>query len=168
MELRAFQKLVKRICSQATNKGTVSRADKTSKGGLMKKQFLILFTLVSLAFPTASFGQKAVRVKFAKGATEAITTGSLKGYKSKAVVFMIRVKAGQTLSVEQLMSDNSTNYATFGITNPSGEDVTDAEANCNNRKTIENTAAGDYRIEVTECAKADAWSGSFKVKFTVK
>ncbi|MDQ3062498.1 MAG: hypothetical protein M3R14_06485 [Acidobacteriota bacterium] len=134
----------------------------------MKKQFLILFTFILLAVPMSTFGQKAVRVKFAKDATTAIATGSLKGYKSKAVVFVIRVKAGQTLTVEQLIPDNSTNYTTFGITNPSGEDVTDAEANCNNHKTIENTVAGDYRIEVTECGKADAWSGSFKIKFTVK
>jgi transglutaminase/protease-like cytokinesis protein 3 len=134
----------------------------------MKKQFLILITFVLLAIPMSSFGQKAVRVKFAKGATTAIATGNLQSYKSKAVVFVIRVKMGQTLSVEQLIPDNSNHYVTFGITNPSGEDVTDAEANCNNNKTIENTAAGDYRIEVTECTKADAWSGSFKIKFTVK
>ncbi len=134
----------------------------------MKKQFLILFTIVLLIVPMSTFGQKAVRVKFAKGATKAIASGSLTGYKSKAVVFLIRVKAGQTLTVEQVMPENSSNYTTFGITNPSGEDVTDAEANCNNNKTIENTAAGDYRIEVTECSKADAWSGSFKIKFTVK
>ena len=134
----------------------------------MKRQFLILFTFVLLAVPMSSFGQKAVRVKFAKGATKAVATGSLTGYKSKAVVFVINVKVGQTLSVEQLIPDNSNHYVTFGITNPSGEDVTDAEANCNNNKTIENTAAGDYRIEVTECTKADAWSGSFKIKFTVK
>ncbi len=134
----------------------------------MKKQFLILFTVVLLIAPISTFGQKAVRVKFAKGATKAIATGSLTGYKSKAVIFLIRVKAGQTLSVEQLMSNNSTNYTTFSITSPLGEDVSDAEANCNNNKTIENTVEGDYRIEVTECAKADAWSGSFKIKFTVK
>ncbi len=134
----------------------------------MKKQLLILFTFVLLAVPMSTFGQKAVRVKFAKGATKAVANGSLTGYESKAVVFVIRVKAGQTLTVEQLLPRNSTKYITLGITNPSGEDVTDAEANCNNNKTIENTAAGDYRIEVTECSKADAWSGSFKIKFTVK
>ncbi len=134
----------------------------------MKKQFLILFTFILLAVPMSTFGQKAVRVKFAKDATTAIATGSLKGYKSKAVVFVIRVKAGQTLTVEQLLPRNSTKSITLGITNPSGEDVTDAEANCNNNKTVENTAAGDYRIEVIECAKADAWSGSFKIRFTVK
>ena len=134
----------------------------------MKKQFLILFTVVLLIVPISTFGQKVVRVKFAKGATKAIATGSLTGYKSIAVIFLIRVKAGQTLGVEQLMSNNSTNYTSFRITSPLGEDVSDAEANCNNNKTIENTVRGDYRIEVTECAKADAWSGSFKIKFTVK
>ncbi len=36
----------------------------------MKKQFLILFTIVLLIVPMSTFGQKAVRVKFAKGATK--------------------------------------------------------------------------------------------------
>lgn len=62
----------------------------------------------------------------------------------------------------------STHYITFRITNPSGKNATDSEANCNNRKKIENTSAGDYRIEVAECAKADEWRGSFKIKFSVR
>lgn len=117
--------------------------------------------------PVSSYGQKATRVKFARGATKAVATGNLNGYKSKSIVFVIRVKAGQTLRVEQLILSKSTHYTTFSITDPSGKDATDSEANCNNRKKIENTSAGDYRIEVTECAKADEWRGSFKIKFTV-
>lgn len=134
----------------------------------MKQQFLILFAFVLLAFPVSSYGQKTTRIKFARGATKAVAAGRLNGYRSKSVVFVVRVRARQTLRVEQLILSKSTHYITFSITDPSGKDATDSEANCNNRKKIENTSAGDYRIEVAECAKADEWRGSFKIKFTVR
>lgn len=135
---------------------------------IMKQQFLILSALVLLMIPISSYGQKTTRVKFARGATDAVATGRLNGYKSKSVVFVVRVKAGQMLRVEQLILSKSTRYITFRITNPSGKNATDSEANCNNRKKIENTSAGDYRIEVAECAKADERRGSFKIKFSVR
>ncbi len=141
-------------------------SDQSEKGNVMKL-FSGLIMLVLLFVPISVFGQKTQRVKFAKGATSANVTGRLNNYKSK-VVFVIRVKEGQTLTVEQIKPDNSSNYVTLIITSPSGEDVSDAEANCNSNKTIESTAAGDYQINVTECMKADAWSGNFKLKFTVK
>jgi len=134
----------------------------------MKQQFLILFAFVLLAFPVSSYGQKTTRVKFARGAIKTIAMGRLNGYGSKSVVFVVRVKARQTLRVEQLILSKSTHYIMFSITDPSGKEATDSEANCNNRKKIENTSVGDYRIEVTECAKADEWRGSFKIKFTVR
>ncbi len=131
------------------------------------KLFSGLVMLVLLFVPNSVFGQKAQRVKFAKGATSATVTGRLNNYNSKAM-FVIRVKEGQTLTVEQIKANNSSRYVTLSITSPSGEDVTDAEANCNSNKTIESTAVGDYQVNVTECTKADAWSGNFKLKFTVK
>lgn len=134
----------------------------------MKQQFLILLTLVLLLIPMSSNGQKTTRIKFAIGATDAVATGRLSGYKSKSVVFVVRVKAGQMLRVEQSILFKSTHYITFRITNPSGKNAIDSEANCNNRKKIENTSAGDYRIEVAECAKANEWRGSFKIKFSVR
>ncbi len=130
------------------------------------KLFLGLIMLVLLFVPISVFGQKTQRVKFAKGAISATVIGRLNNYDSKAV-FIIRVKKGQTLTVQQIKVNNS-NYVTLIITSPSGEDVTDAEANCNSNKTIESTAVGDYQVNVTECAKADAWSGNFNLKFTVK
>jgi hypothetical protein len=133
----------------------------------MKQRFLILFALVLLIVPVCSYGQKPTRVKFAKGATKAVAVGTLNSYRSKPIVFVIRVKAGQTLRVEQLILSESAHCTTFSITNPSGKDAIDGEANCNNRKKIENTSAGDYRIAVTECTKADGWRGNFRIKFTV-
>lgn len=121
----------------------------------MKQQFLILFAFVLLALPVSLYGQKTTRIKFAEDATKAVAMGRLNGYRSKTVVFVVRVKARQTLRVEQLILSKSTHYITYSITDPSGKDATDSEANCNNRKKIENTSAGDYRIEVTECAKAE-------------
>ncbi len=134
----------------------------------MKLQFLILFAFVLLALPVSSYGQKTTHIKFAGDATKAVATGRLNGYRSKSVVFVVRVKARQTLRVEQLILSKSTHYITFSITDPSGRDATDSEANCNNRKKIENTSPGDYRIKVTECSKADEWRGSFKIKFIVR
>ena len=131
------------------------------------KLFSGLMMLVLLFVPNSVFGQKAQRVKFAKGATSATVTGRLNNYNSKAM-FVIRVKEGQTLTVEQIKANNSSRYVTLSITSPSGEDVTDAEANCNSNKTIESSVAGDYQINVTEFTKADVWSGNFKLKFTVK
>jgi hypothetical protein len=130
------------------------------------KLFLGLIMLVLLFVPISVLGQKTQRVKFAKGAISVTVIGRLNNYDSKAV-FIIRVKKGQTLTVQQIKANNS-NYVTLIITSPSGEDVTDAEANCNSNKTIESTAVGDYQVSVTECMKADAWSGNFKLKFTVK
>ncbi len=130
----------------------------------MSVLFLVILTqhFVSAQKPAA-----ATRVRFAKGATTAIVMGRLKNYKDRTA-FVIHVKKGQTLGINQLQSQNSTHYVYLGILNPSGEDVTDGEANCNNNKKIEDTAAGDYRIDVAECTKADAWRGAFRLKFTVK
>ena len=63
------------------------------------KLFSGLIMLVLLFVPISVFGQKTQRVKFAKGAMSATVTGRLNNYKSKAV-FTIRVKDGQTLTVE--------------------------------------------------------------------
>jgi hypothetical protein len=135
---------------------------------LMRKQIQILIVAGIVLFLSASvFGQNATRVKFGKGATWAIVTGSLNGFKSRKV-FVIRVREGQTLNTEQIKSEASTRYITVSIESPSGADVTDMDASCNNLKEVTPTEAGDYKITVVECQKADAWRGSFKLKITVK
>jgi hypothetical protein len=134
----------------------------------MRKIFQILAVPVILFLTaTFAFSQKAQRITFKRGAKQAIVTGNLYSYKSRRV-FLIRVRRGQTLRVEQRKSDASLRYITVAITAPNGEDVTDSDASCNNRKRVSPTRAGDYRIEVYECQKADAWRGKFWLKVRVE
>ncbi len=79
---------------------------------------------------------------------------------------MLEVRKGQTLQVEQLNPGNQ--RVTLGITAPNGEDASDMDLSCNNKKTVNPTLAGDYSISVHECMKADEWKGNFKLKITVK
>jgi hypothetical protein len=124
----------------------------------------LLTCLVLLAGASTVFGQKATRIRFARGATRATVTGTLKGYRDEKV-FVIRVRSGQTLGTEQVGDDN---HITIYIKGPNGEDVGDSDASCNNRRLIEPTAAGDYRITVVECRKADPWRGRFRFRVTVR
>jgi hypothetical protein len=131
----------------------------------MKKIFQFFAVLAVLfVMGTAAFAQQ--RILFKQGARAAVVTGNLTGYKSRRV-FVIRVRRGQTLRVEQLKSGTSNRFTTLSIKAPNGADVTDSDASCNNRKRVSPTRAGDYRIEVVECQKADAWRGSFRLKLRV-
>ncbi len=127
----------------------------------MKQTARIL--LIALILSVTTFAQNATRIKFRKGATSAMVSSSLRNYAGKKV-FVIRVRAGQTLKIKQIKSENSTQYVTLSIKSPSGENVSDSDASCNSQKEITPTVAGDYVITVTECQKADAWRGSFKLK----
>jgi hypothetical protein len=135
----------------------------------MRKQILIsaAASIVLLILSTAVYAQSAARVKFGKNATSAIVSGNLNGYKDQKV-FVIKVRAGQTLDTAQIKAETSTHYISVSIKSPSGEDVTDSDASCNSAKTAAPTEAGDYTITVYECQKADAWSGQFKLKVSVK
>jgi hypothetical protein len=132
----------------------------------MKKIFKICALLVIL-FVTATAAFSQTRITFKRGAKQAVVNGNLYSYRSRKV-FVIRVRRGQTLSIEQIKGDRSNRYITVSITAPNGEDVTDSDASCNNRKRVSPTRAGDYRIEVYECRKADPWRGSFKLKVRVE
>jgi hypothetical protein len=131
----------------------------------MKKNLIIfgLFIfLASVAVPQF-FGQSATRITFKRGARSAIVSGTLSGYKGKRV-FVIRVRAGQILKTEQIGSGRP---ITIEVLDPKGEVAADSDASCNNRKQTEETRAGDYKIIVTECMKANKWRGSFKFKVRV-
>jgi hypothetical protein len=122
---------------------------------------------ILLVFSSVVFAQKATRINFRKGAKTAIVSGYLSGYKDKKV-FVLRVRRGQTLQTEQIKSENSLRYVTVSINTPTGEEAGDWDASCNSDKSIEPTRAGDYRITVGECRKADAWRGHFSLRITVK
>ena len=110
--------------------------------------------------------QKATRIEFYKDSTGATVSSNLRNYKDRKV-YVIKIRAGQTLKTEQIKGD-STRYITVSIKNPSGKVVGDSDASCNNRKEITPTVAGDYTITIYECQKADAWRGRFRLKVTVK
>ena len=120
---------------------------------------VLLLTAMTIAAQT--------RINFRRGATTAIVTGRLNGFRDKKV-FVIKVRRGQTLRTEQDKSDSSTHYVTVGVETPKGREAGDYDASCNNRKEITPTTAGNYILTVTECRKADAWRGNFKLSVTVE
>ncbi|MEP6944811.1 MAG: hypothetical protein ABJA02_02755 [Acidobacteriota bacterium] len=128
------------------------------------------FILATLAFLVLSAGavsvsaQKATRISFKRGSTTAIVTGTLSSYRSHRV-FVIRVRRGQTLTTKN--AGNS--YITVSVEPPPGSTYEqDMAADCHDRNEVSPTAAGDYLISVTECLKADAWKGSFKLRVKVR
>ncbi|MBL8182292.1 MAG: hypothetical protein JNL64_11860 [Blastocatellia bacterium] len=124
--------------------------------------FVAIFGIMAFASIDAA-AQKPTRITFAKGSSEKVVSGTMTGYGSKRV-FVIKVKAGQTLTTESV----GDNYITIDIKAPKGSTYTpDLEANCNDRHEVTPTAAGDYIITVTECRKADPWRGAFRFKITV-
>lgn len=127
----------------------------------MKKIFAGVLILTFFVLQPAVFAQTAKRITFKKGATKAVVTGSLTGFKDKET-YVLRVRAGQTLIVD------SNRSITLAVIDPSGEDVMDRDASCNGRAEIAPTVAGDYKIIVVECQKADPWRGSYKLNVSVK
>src|SRR5215213_5398552 len=102
----------------------------------MRKKLLFLsITIILVTLTTSAFGQKAQRITLGRGATTTIVTGALKGYKDRKV-YLLRVRDGQTLSTEQVSSPSSLHYITVGIDSPSGEEISDADASCNNRQEV--------------------------------
>ena len=129
---------------------------------IMKKKLSILAVFVALAVVSLQ-AQSLTRIKFARGAVSASVSGKLKGY-SDHKTYVIKVRAGQTLRTTQ----TGKNYITISIKDPNGNDPTDADASCNNRKEVNPTIAGDYTLTVVECQKADAWRGTFHFRVTVR
>ena len=130
----------------------------------MRRPIVALFAVaVVFALSSIAFGQRAQRITFAKGKTSATVTGTLSSYKSKRT-FVIRVRKGQTLTTENTGSKS----ITISIKAPPGSTYEqDMAADCHDRNEVNPTAAGDYRITVVECTKADAWKGRFKFRVRV-
>ncbi len=123
----------------------------------------LIIAVVIMTFSAIAFGQSQ-RIKFARGATSAVVTGNLSGYKSKRT-FVIKVRAGQKLTTAQVGS----NAITVDIKPPAGSTwEPDMAADCHNRHEVEPTDAGDYILTVTECQKADPWRGKFRLRVTVR
>lgn len=105
------------------------------------------------------------RIQFARGASSATVTGKLNGFDDEKN-YVIAVGKGQSMTVEQV--NPADKRVTLGLTAPNGEDASDMDLSCNNKKAVSPTLAGDYSITVHECMKVDEWKGNFKLKVTVK
>jgi hypothetical protein len=122
-----------------------------------------LITAAIFLLGAAAYSQ-TTRIHFKHGATSAVVTGNLKGLKDKKV-FVIRVRKGQVLTTEN--ADD--NYITVAVDPPKGTTFEDdMAADCHDKHEVNPTAAGDYKIYVTECLKADAWRGKFRLRVTVR
>ena len=130
----------------------------------MKKLILVMFAFVAISIcSVADAAQAPTRITFAAGATSKVVTGTLRGYKSIRT-FVIRVKKGQ-----RLITDSVDSQISIGVDAPPGSTYEqDAGADCHDHNDVNPTAAGDYKITVNECTKADEWKGTFKFKITVK
>ena len=118
---------------------------------------------LTAAISAAAYGQ-ATRIHFKRGATSAIVTGRLNRLKDQRV-FVIRVRKGQVLTTESA----GDNHITVAIDAPRGTTFDDdMAADCHDRHEVNPTAAGNYKIFVTECLKADAWRGRFRLRVTVR
>lgn len=108
----------------------------------------------------------AERIQFAKGASSATITGKLADFDGEQN-YVIGVGKGQTMTVEQLDSKSDGDISIY-ITDPKGENANDMDLSCHSNAKVKPTIAGDYKIQVVECKKADPWKGKFAFKITVK
>lgn len=128
----------------------------------MKKLIRILLLMsVFILLPAAASAQ--TWVVFAPGASSKVMTGRMYGHHSTRV-YLIYVKAGQKLTVKQVGGGSHT-ISIVEIKDPTGADVSDMDASCNNNKWIEPTKKGVYRVTVKECTKVDPWRGRFRLLF---
>lgn len=120
------------------------------------RKLAVIAVLLFLFSAIETAAQTPVRIKFARRATKATVSGTLRSYKSKRV-YVVRLRAGQRLRIE------TKGLVTISVTDPAGGDPMDRDLSCNGRADISPTLAGDYRIEVFECQKADPWRGRFRM-----
>lgn len=131
----------------------------------MRRALWFVFAAVFFsAAASDTVAQRATRVNFRRGAHSAVVTGTLNGYKGSRVV-LIRVRAGQTMKIEAI----GKHYISTFLEGPPGSDYQqDMAADCHSRADVGSTDAGDYKLSVQECQKADPWRGTFRVRITVR
>jgi len=128
------------------------------------KKLIRISLLFSFILLLSAAAEAQTRVVFSRGATSKVVTGTMYGFHSRRV-FLIRVKRGQKLRVEEVGSSHP--ITIIEIRDPSHKDISDMDASCNSMKWVSPTKRGDYRITVQECQKADPWRGRFRIRFKV-
>jgi hypothetical protein len=121
---------------------------------------IFLFALFGICMTEAD---AQARIKFRRGTYGSVVSGTLRNWNDRRT-FVLKVREGQTLKTEQVGNP----YITIFVREPSGDIVGDSDASCNDRREITPTVAGDYKIEVVECRKADPWRGRFRFRVTVR
>lgn len=131
----------------------------------MKKLIVLIVLALGIAISTSIVSaQRATRVNFRRGSHSAVVTGYLAGYKSERN-FLIRVRAGQKMTIESI----GTNGVSTFLEGPPGSNYQqDMAADCHDHAEADPTDAGDYKLSVVECQKADRWKGTFRVRITVR
>ena len=114
--------------------------------------------------PEAPLGESQA-IAFEAGATSTQVSGTLTGFDDEDNYTLI-VSEGQTLSVKEI--DRGEHRVTVFISDPNGVPASDADAGCNGNKIVAPTLTGTYSINVTECKKADPWSGDYKLEVKVE
>ena len=131
----------------------------------MKKLILLALVAMTLGISaTAVVAQRATRVNFRRGTHSTVITGYLSGYKSSKV-FVIRVRARQRMTIEAI----GNRIVSTLLEGPPGSNYEqDMAADCHSHAEAEPTDAGDYKLTVAECQKADPFKGTFRVRITVR
>lgn len=132
---------------------------------MMRRPFLALLAVsFLLTLGMSIMAQRPQRIVFPRGKSAATVSGTLTGYNSKRS-FLIHVRRGQVLTTENI----GNNSITISIEAPPGSTYEqDMAADCHDRNEVNPTSAGDYKITVVECRKADRWRGRFKFRVRVR
>ena len=126
----------------------------------MRKRILLATCVVALAFAVATAQTEGSprRIKFARGATVARTTGYLRGVRDEAW-FVFRAQSGQHMRIQISGRGPTRGVVIF----PSGKQDGGPGGVIYDGVIDE---SGDYKIRVTESSMAEAWRGRFTL--TVK
>ena len=130
---------------------------------MMKVIHKVLSTALIAAFCLVSTAsQAAERIKFARNAVSKTVTGTLSSYNSQRV-YIIALQAGQRFDIQPVSNRHP---ITVSVVDPTGESIDDWGADCHSTHSSTTEYTGDYKIYVTECAKADPWKGSFTINIS--
>lgn len=131
-----------------------------------RRAAVLILCLVLIASQSVLAAAKTRRVKFKAGETKTRVVGRLNGWNDR-VSFVIRVRAGQTMRLSAEGKCDAC-YPYIDVDAPRG-DTGDVDRDmCGCRVEVTNTAAGDYRITISENRKGDAWKGEFNLDIEVK
>ena len=134
---------------------------------LKRKPLLLVLFVISLAVAIPVFGKgPATRLYFKKGEDSMKVRGYLNG-KNDSVSYLLKVRAHQTIEVQNSCGGRNELMTASSIYDPSGKEVSDDHDMQGNNGVTETKLAGDYRIEISPNLKGATFRGSFCNEITV-